>query len=209
MGDMADLITGRSPRARGRPSARQAPAGRWRSIPACAGETDGRLVIWASSEVDPRVRGGDAPAQQCLRTSPGRSPRARGRHVVADHAEVDDGSIPACAGETIPRRIFGHAPQVDPRVRGGDRPIGAASELLPGRSPRARGRHHLVPDGFRSLGSIPACAGETITTCVHVMSSKVDPRVRGGDTSTRSSLRRPLGRSPRARGRLSAVSLWC
>ncbi len=54
---------------------------------------------------------------------------------------------------------------------------------------------------MKSLGSIPACAGETRPSeCIPEI-IKVHPRVRGGDRRARASANRAIGPSPRARGR--------
>ena len=72
-------LTGRSPRARGRPHPCRARRTPDRSIPACAGETRGVARVAVSDRVDPRVRGGDIGIGEVVRIVWGRSPRARGR----------------------------------------------------------------------------------------------------------------------------------
>ena len=133
-------VSGRSPRARGRPRARdqgRRPAG---SIPACAGETLAHLVDQAGHEVDPRVRGGDGSRRFRAFFVPGRSPRARGRRDGVDDFLALLGSIPACAGETSRSGGCVEPRQVDPRVRGGDTHAQNRRGRCTGRSPRVRGR---------------------------------------------------------------------
>ncbi len=55
--------------------------------------------------------------------------------------------------------------------------------------------------GRGGVGSIPAWAGETAGSSHQPTSRPVDPRVGGGDTSTKSGGRSNSGRSPRGRGR--------
>ena len=110
-------------------------------------------------------------------------------------------SIPACAGETRGRSGKRSRRRVDPRVRGGDDRIRPKIYADGGRSPRARGRPKAGISPLGQVGSIPACAGETTTTCCISTSAKVDPRVRGGDSRLRVAPPAPRGRSPRARGR--------
>ena len=118
------------------------------------------------------------------------------------------GSIPACAGETF---RFASAPctvTVDPRVRGGDDIPASGQRPCKGRSPRARGRRAAKAIGISSVRSIPACAGETVDGQTLSLAMRVDPRVRGGDRSTKSGCKRSSGRSPRARGRQPSVFIW-
>jgi hypothetical protein len=58
----------------------------------------------SSAEVYPRVRGVNAPCGSSSPVSGGLSPRTRGKHTINMHDEVDEGSIPVCAGE--PARSF-------------------------------------------------------------------------------------------------------
>ena len=59
MGEARVSLSGRSPRARGRRERRWIHDASGRSIPACAGETLEIKSVIASTQVDPRVRGGD------------------------------------------------------------------------------------------------------------------------------------------------------
>ena len=135
---------GRSPRARGRPYAGCCPRSNAGSIPACAGETPVHTPGIRTWQVDPRVRGGDASAYGHAAFSMGRSPRARGRRSNQRRPTSGVGSIPACAGETFVVTNTAADPEVDPRVRGGDRNSPPPQATVQGRSPRARGRrsHH-------------------------------------------------------------------
>ena len=80
------------------------------------------LLFW----VDPRVGGGALEERYHPVAIGGRSPRGRGSLVHNRVDDLDDGSIPAWAGEPCspgPRmRVFG----VDPRVGGGaPEPLGS------------------------------------------------------------------------------------
>ena len=175
-------IAGRSPRTRGR---RQHPLqlGVQRgSIPAYAGETLVSMRQRSPPRVDPRVRGGDIHVCRASHSLPG--------------------SIPAYAGETCWRKTDGTQSRVDPRVRGGDPgqylagayPMGrsprtrgdtttpAVARYTPGRSPRTRGRRYGFPYPYPTGGSIPAYAGETQLVFLGLDATRVDPRVRGGDS---------------------------
>ena len=170
-------------------------------IPACAGETTSGEDRTSLTQVHPRVRGGDLHPGRVDEPLQGPSPRARGRLASQRPQAANDGSIPACAGET--RCYYGTAPRfrVHPRVRGGDAWKRAPLSHPSGPSPRARGRPgvDVVLRGWH--GSIPACAGETEKSSSGYTTSAVHPRVRGGDTSAMQTVNATAGPSPRARGR--------
>ena len=90
---------GRSPRARG--SLRHAPGLQVRhgSIPAGAGEPRYRASRSTGNWVDPRGRGGADEVFVGIVLTAGRSPRARGSHLLRDPERTVEGSIPAGAGE--------------------------------------------------------------------------------------------------------------
>ena len=153
---------GLSPRVRGKPELQRTGRLAMWSIPACAGETVPDPARRRSVSVYPRVCGGNPCTAPPILTPTGLSPRVRGKHVAGDSAWSDVGSIPACAGETHTDLRFGSLPTVYPRVCGGNLRRCAHRNVVRGLSPRVRGK----PDkGFILLGrigSIPACAGETI-----------------------------------------------
>ncbi len=55
-----------------------------------------------------------------------------------------------------------HPYKVDPRVCGGDGCLARLCRFDLGRSPRVRGRHDKPSFHDGRVGSIPACAGETV-----------------------------------------------
>ena len=73
------------------------------------------------ARVDPRMRGGDTDESGRAALMGGRSPHARGRQTLSHGVRRGKRSIPACAGETMRRRVEGWALGVDPRMRGGDK----------------------------------------------------------------------------------------
>src|SRR5690606_41733174 len=68
--------------------------------------------------------------------------------------------IPAYAGETIRRSRRCTQPRVDPRVCGGNAAAPINSPPPKGRSPRMRGKPHLLARAAAATRSIPAYAGE-------------------------------------------------
>ena len=98
--DNDDMITGLSPRGRGKPE-----EARWTSSP---------------SPVYPRVGGGNPSPVARQRASRGLSPRGRGKLGNAERHRVAPGSIPAWAGETGSAGRTDRNPKVYPRVGGGN-----------------------------------------------------------------------------------------
>ena len=90
---------GLSPRVRGNRAYDKAAWGRYRSIPACAGEPTGRGIPTPWSGVYPRVCGGTVIILLGRRWEMGLSPRVRGNPRKVKEGVRGVGSIPACAGE--------------------------------------------------------------------------------------------------------------
>ena len=112
------------------------------------------------------------------------------------------GSIPACAGEPSARPGDYLPLWVYPRVCGGTFLSVAACLLSAGLSPRVRGNLPTLSCFFRSIGSIPACAGEPIDSASGSNRLKVYPRVCGGTSSSAADPCCRTGLSPRVRGNL-------
>ena len=90
----------------------------------------------------------------------GLSPRVRGNLAGVAGEAVEEGSIPACAGEPSPPVYDARPLTVYPRVCGGTICLVAASNLALGLSPRVRGNRVRKEGGRQVTRSIPACAGE-------------------------------------------------
>ena len=91
---------GLSPRGRGKRSWNNAAWHTPRSIPAWAGETNGRVNPNFKKKVYPRVGGGNALASSRASLGYGLSPRGRGKRRRRTHIQRCIRSIPAWAGET-------------------------------------------------------------------------------------------------------------
>ena len=111
------------------------------------------------------------------------------------------GSIPAYAGETVPRLMLEESLAVDPRVCGGNGDGSGAGYGFGGRSPRMRGKQAAAIEYVRTGGSIPAYAGETVHHSAWRIFQRVDPRVCGGNAEEDGRAVRIHGRSPRMRGK--------
>ena len=154
-------VKGLSPRVRGKHRHRTLPYSLLRSIPACAGETRPAPKYLATSEVYPRVCGGNHPRLPRGLCGGGLSPRVRGKRGRVDEGTKRRRSIPACAGETPAASIFASRLTVYPRVCGGNMRRGNALPAARGLSPRVRGKLPTSSVIVILPGSIPACAGET------------------------------------------------
>ena len=154
-GDAELHHSGLSPRVRGNPQVYPRECGgtgslRWpvRSIPASAGEPACLRVYprewrvyprecWVDKSVYPRECGGTEEATDAM----------------------EQGSIPASAGEPIPWPGPNCITAVYPRECGGTRRRSRLQHGMEGLSPRVRGNQGLAPRGRVGRGSIPASAG--------------------------------------------------
>src|SRR5690606_37306265 len=75
---------------------------------------------WTVTGVHPRACGGENRLQDKVVLQPGPSPRVRGRGAVQILSALDDGSIPARAGERSPGASRATCWRVHPRACGGE-----------------------------------------------------------------------------------------
>ena len=170
------------------------------SIPACAGEPFSSRTDQFRLPVYPRVCGGTRKQRAVVIPGPGLSPRVRGNHTLRRGQRHVFWSIPACAGEPSPWRPTTGGSRVYPRVCGGT--IALQSALTDGRglSPRVRGNPASRGDATANRGSIPACAGEPMTSHGWKSEASVYPRVCGGTPQDDDRAVGLWGLSPRVRG---------
>ena len=90
------------------------------SIPAWAGETQGRILNAGYAEVYPRVGGGNVGNPFLPVVLAGLSPRGRGKRRGVSSMLATLRSIPAWAGETVLLILLTPTPTVYPRVGGGN-----------------------------------------------------------------------------------------
>ena len=192
---------GPSPRVRGKQAVLRRVITRDGSIPACAGETTRRGQTLGLRRVHPRVCGGNHLAAVPSGRGAGPSPRVRGKPLLVLGSRRDGRSIPACAGETGGAPCSWSRCGVHPRVCGGNRGAVASLELPSGPSPRVRGKLSRARWTALSIGSIPACAGETRAARWRTGSGRVHPRVCGGNSTTSAGGSAGFGPSPRVRGK--------
>ena len=192
--------TGTSPRVRGKRVDRRrgnVPGG---YIPACAGETETASGAVTMTRVHPRVCGGNLLAFFDGVPGDGTSPHVRGKPRISLLLDLAGGYIPACAGETRPRRGDQSMRRVHPRMCGGNHSKRASHQGREGTSPHVRGkpRGSDEPRGLR--GHIPACAGETqAQQRVFDRFRGTSPRVRGKHSHPHPPTRR-IGHIPACAG---------
>ncbi len=94
---------------------------------------------------------------------------------------LDNGPIPAGAGETAYKNALRVIPGAYPRWRGGNTYYRVLKALRSGLSPLARGKHVRDCGYCRRSGPIPAGAGETSCTLAPRCTTRAYPRWRGGN----------------------------
>ncbi len=133
---------GLSPRVRGNPPDETTRISTMGSIPACAGEPVTSFPASSVCRVYPRVCGGTRSTLLSATNRIGLSPRVRGNRATGTQYYVDDGSIPACAGEPAVDIRLDADGKVYPRVCGGTPQYPVMAEPDRGLSPRVRGNQH-------------------------------------------------------------------
>ena len=193
---------GLSPRVRGNPPDDTPEPELRRSIPARAGEPAGNGQAVLRSGVYPRACGGTTWIGHARHTYNGLSPRVRGNRNGLACRAIAGRSIPARAGE--PRLInYGRRScTVYPRACGGTRLHRFFSVPSWGLSPRVRGNHIVRQMPTGSHRSIPARAGEPISTGRASSRGSVYPRACGGTHAGCGAGDHHAGLSPRVRGNL-------
>ena len=197
----AALGLGSSPRVRGkRHKAREAnqPTG---LIPARAGKTRAVKRSRSASTAHPRVYGenSDSPSTSLWRY--GSSPRVRGKQNTGNNNVSSVGLIPACTGKTVILLACLVTNWAHPRVCGENLTFQNTPELVPGSSPRVRGKLTDAHEGDIEAGLIPACAGKTLRPLVIQRRAAAHPRVCGENRLTWRRGSKRQGSSPRVRGK--------
>ena len=171
-----------------------------RFIPACAGNTMRSFRKFRKCTVHPRVCGEHAYADCLEELRDGSSPCVRGTPTAGCEHMRHFRFIPACAGNTPPRRSAAPGAAVHPRVcgeHGGKR--GAWGDWY-GSSPRVRGTLRQEARHSGAARFIPACAGNTTPRSETLRCCSVHPRVCGEHERLLSFLIVCAGSSPRVRG---------
>ena len=192
---------GSSPRVRGKLYTHAVHVHAARIIPARAGQTVELLEAKAPRTDHPRACGANPSDRGSRVWCPGSSPRVRGKHGYRlghlGHGRI----IPARAGQT--------AAHVYDIRKGADHPRACgANDVSPrdggasdGSSPRVRGKlEHAVGDTAQ-IRIIPARAGQTSGWRGSRRFRPDHPRACGANDAMLRLISRPLGSSPRVRGK--------
>ncbi|CAO3416165.1 hypothetical protein [Azospirillum endophyticum] len=153
---------GLSPHVRGNPLTKaEMDAIRW-SIPACAGQSHPAGVSSDPPGVYPRMCGAIFCPHDKRKRGQGLSPHVRGNQGHGQSRARRAGSIPACAGQSRARCPCPDACWVYPRMCGAIARALAKTIGGTGLSPHVRGNHQANLRQRLVLGSIPACAGQSL-----------------------------------------------
>ena len=158
---LAGLLSGSSPRVRGKPFACFLAVLRPGLIPACAGKTRRVDSKARRRRAHPRVCGENTRAASPPKAVWGSSPRVRGKRGRSVKASFLTGLIPACAGKTGAARGRRRVETAHPRVCGENGGPLTLWVIGPGSSPRVRGKLRRSRRRRGGFGLIPACAGKT------------------------------------------------
>ena len=157
----AVLPPGSSPHARGTPSPKYGTRFTAGIIPACAGNTWDSQIPTLTSWDHPRMRGEHLGLKPGGIQSEGSSPHARGTHDLGHLPHRPSGIIPACAGNTSSTPSASARARDHPRMRGEHALLLKLSRPYLESSPHARGTRLNHGGRDRTVGIIPACAGNT------------------------------------------------
>ena len=130
----------------------------------------------------------------------GSSPRVRGTPEMVFPFAIALGIIPACAGNTSWQSTPLRCCRDHPRVCGEHRTANVKMHVQPGSSPRVRGTPKPRCRTFRTIGIIPACAGNTTRPSTRSSRARDHPRVCGEHPGSGTTSLRREGSSPRVRG---------
>ena len=131
----------------------------------------------------------------------GSSPRGRGKLAGGSAETYKQGLIPAWAGKTPTRHPRSSGCSAHPRVGGENHDPRRDRPLMPGSSPRGRGKRERPGRVPTPGGLIPAWAGKTISSVPASARQRAHPRVGGENPWTVCPKSNAAGSSPRGRGK--------
>ena len=195
-----DCMNGLSPHRRGNqgwPVVERFSEG---SIPAQAGEPKRLRRRARHGQVYPRTGGGTVQQRWDAVMIQGLSPHRRGNRLQRRPLPALPGSIPAQAGEPFAKGPAARSAWVYPRTGGGTSQQRIGRLAKEGLSPHRRGNQ--LPAALRPLAarSIPAQAGEPLSSGSAASQRKVYPRTGGGTSRADHRAMAGSGLSPHRRG---------
>ena len=196
------IVSGSSPRVRGKLAREPVLAYVDRIIPARAGQTrtvQAGIVVRADH---PRACGANFKLSFALTVTSGSSPRVRGKHHGLLSAHARRRIIPARAGQTRHPIWFLRRRPDHPRACGANQPKTASTRPKPGSSPRVRGKLELRATLAPPQRIIPARAGQTNPRRPVHGQNPDHPRACGANLNLPPYIDERYGSSPRVRGKL-------
>ena len=195
------IVSGSSPRVRGKHARHCDRWGRVRLIPARAGKTCSDSTWSRLPGAHPRACGENCAPADTRSAGQGSSPRVRGKRVRRRRPWSAPRLIPARAGKTARRSQQMSRRGAHPRACGENKHKFTRGISGSGSSPRVRGEH---PRSRRYNGRprlIPARAGKTDFTMTLGTGSQAHPRACGENLIGLGADLAATGSSPRVRGK--------
>ena len=174
------IVPGSSPRVRGKLRGTRLPRGPRGLIPARAGKTWWTSRTSGSRRAHPRACGENRTGVVRVVKRVGSSPRVRGKPAHAPVPAPPGGLIPARAGKTSSMRKWRTSSSAYPRACG-ENPISWTKwRVIPGSSPRVRGKlREGDHPGLPALAHPRACGENLIGLGADLAATGSSPRVRG------------------------------
>ena len=194
---------GSSPRMRGAHTGQYAPTDDTRIIPADAGSTGFRAILFRPDPDHPRGCGEHNHDYPDAAVREGSSPRMRGARWRDSPCSLPPRIIPADAGSTKNRDTPGGLQRDHPRGCGEHSSMMICVYAQLGSSPRMRGAPCCPGGDSQAQGIIPADAGSTVLQDIYDHDCRDHPRGCGEHTASPVDICSPEGSSPRMRGALA------
>ena len=178
-----------------------------RIIPAHAGQTStlGMTVVRPSDH--PRACGANDDFLVQLGAMVGSSPRMRGKRRLPQQILRRLRIIPAHAGQTRPGTRPASRWSDHPRACGANVAVPVTLIMVPGSSPRMRGKHMHMDMSSIAARIIPAHAGQTAPVCNPNRPPPDHPRACGANEVIYERLSQLIGSSPRMRGKPTCLTV--
>ena len=185
---------------RGTPSRTRCEGRQSGIIPAYAGNTVPLRSIHSAYWDHPRICGEHLRGLHACMSEQGSSPHMRGTLLAHGVECAITGIIPAYAGNTVSARMLRHSARDHPRICGEHIAKNLTTGEVKGSSPHMRGTRIRPPEYARTLGIIPAYAGNTPPCPGRAAIHWDHPRICGEHVQTADCEGVQAGSSPHMRG---------
>ena len=196
---------GLSPHERGNLFAKSAQTLSPGPIPARAGQPRGCPLVLVLRGAYPRTSGATLHVGSLRVVMQGLSPHERGNRRLLHRAILEQGPIPARAGQP---RVFSTPSSPDrayPRTSGATFQMSLGLSRIQGLSPHERGNPAAARFAIACVGPIPARAGQPDNLSMASGPMGAYPRTSGATLRAPSNIRYAWGLSPHERGNLVVV----